>query len=516
MNAEKTIVIGLDGAHFELLEPWIESGELPKIERALDSGVTADMKSVLPPVTSPNWKAYATGKNPGKLGIFWWENVDMSDQRVYYPEERKSVHTEFWELIGEQSSAGVVNVPTTYPPREVDPFIVAGAPDAKESGFTHPAELEDELRTELEYRVTKSTSLKNSPDEAAEEIVDLIDLRFRAGKHLLDRFDPEFLHITTFYLNSLHHYFWDDQRTLEGWKVIDDHLGDFLDEDFNVVLMSDHGATEIHTVFHINTWLEQEGYLTPDMGVSSTLGSLGITTERLIDLTSRLKIRETASRIAPQLVLNRIPSSEGEVSREGKAANLDWQETVALASGQGPVYIDKTAEDYEQIRNELVEMLSELTTPAERNVAESVSRGEDVYHGPYEGEGPDIVIDQADGVHIQGGLGRDEVFTQPEEDGWRGENKRHALFVAAGPDFDTGNMEHLSILDLAPTLLHLHGCAIPSDMDGEVRTSVFAAGSSVQERDVNRYQVDTDGDAIPTDPSRKGDVQDRLEDLGYL
>jgi predicted AlkP superfamily phosphohydrolase/phosphomutase len=515
MYAEKTIVFGLDGAHFELLEPWLEEGELPNINRAIGNGATADMESVLPPVTSPNWKAYATGKNPGKLGIFWWENVDMADERVYYPDERKAAHTEFWEIIGEHSSAGVVNVPTTYPPREVEPFIVSGAPDAEESGFTHPDELANELRAELDYRIIKNKPLKTSPDEAASEIHDLIDLRFRTGKYLLERYDPEFLQITTFYLNSLHHYFWDDDRTLEAWKIIDDHLGDFLEEDFNVVLMSDHGATEIHTVFHINTWLEREGYLRADMGVTGILGSLGITTDRLLELTSKLNIRSTASRIVPQRILNGIPSEGGEVSHESKMSNLNWEQTLALASSQGPVYVDKNTEDYDQIRDELIKALSDLRTPADRKVIKGVFRGEEVYHGPYEEEAPDIVVDQADGIHIQGGLGREEVFTQPEEDGWRGENKRHALFVASGPDFETGAVEDLSILDLAPTMLHLHGCAIPSDMDGEVATSVFESGSPANEREVTQFQVGAN-ETISDESAEESAVQERLDDLGYL
>lgn len=515
MDAKKTIVVGLDGAHFQLLEPWLEEGELPNIDQAIENGVTADMESVLPPVTSPNWKAYATGKNPGKLGIFWWENVDMADQRVYYPDERKATHTEFWERIGEHSSAGVVNVPTTYPPREVEPFIVSGAPDAEESGFTHPNGLADELRAEFDYRIVKNTPLKTSPDEAASEIHDLIDLRFRTGKYLLEKYDPEFLQITTFYLNSLHHYFWDDDRTLEAWKIIDDHLRDFLDDEFNVVLMSDHGATEIHTVFHINTWLERKGYLTTDMGMTETLGSLGITTDRLLEITSKLNIRSTASRITPQWALDRIPSGEGEVSHQGKGSNLDWERTLALASGQGPVYVDKNAEDYDEIRDELIEALSDLRTPGDQKVIQGVFRGEEVYHGPYEEEAPDIVVDQTDGIHIQGGLGREEAFTQPEEDGWRGENKRNALFVASGPDFETGAVENLSILDLAPTILHLHGCAIPSDMDGEVAMSVLESGSPANEREVTQFQVGSN-ETLSAESAEESAVQERLEDLGYL
>lgn len=515
MNAEKTIVLGLDGAHFELIESWLEEGKLPNIAQAIENGVTTNMQSVLPPVTSPNWKAYATGKNPGKLGIFWWENIDMKNKKVYYPNERKSAHYEFWEIIGKQSSAGVVNVPTTYPPRNIEPFIISGAPDAEETGFTYPEELEYELQENLDYQVNKDTPLKTSPNEASNEIIDLIDLRFRTGKYLLDRYDTEFLQITTFYLNSLHHYFWDDDKTLKGWQVIDDHLGDFLKENYNIVLMSDHGSTEIHTVFHINTWLEQEGYLSSDMGVSDTLDSVGITTERLIELTRKLRIRRLASRIIPQWILSQIPSEEGEVRREGKTPNVEWGTTTALASGQGPVYINEQISNYEEVRTNLIKMLSGITTPIGRKVAEEVFRGDEVYHGPYENEGPDIVIDQADGIHIDGGLGRDEVFTQPSDEGWRGDNKRDGIFIATGPDFSTGHIDQLSILDLAPTFLHLHGCAIPTDMDGDVRHTIFSEESPRSKYEESYIKMKSDSTS-ESNKSNSSNVQKRLKDLGYL
>lgn len=516
MIGDKTIVLGLDGGHFELIEPWVDAGELPNIKRAIEGGVTADLQSVLPPVTSPNWKAYATGKNPGKLGIFWWENVDMDENKVYYPDKRKSTHPEFWEIIGNKSSAGVINVPTTYPPREVEPFIVAGAPDAGSSGYTHPPTLEEELESQLGYTVTKETPIKNYPDEAANEIRDLIDLRFQTGKYLLDQYDPEFLQITTFYLNSLHHFFWDDEKTLEGWKIVDDHLGDFLNQEYNVVLMSDHGATEIETVFHINAWLEREGYLASNMAVTETLDELGITQERLVEITTQLGVRNLAKRVAPQWLLDQIPLEEGEVQRERKTTNIDWGETIALASGQGPVYIDNSVSEYEQIRTELIEKLSGITDPNGTKIANQVYRGEDIYDGPYLDEAPDIVVEQRNGVHIQGGLGRSEVFTKPEADGWYGENKRDGLFVGVGPDFATGSIQELSILDLAPTLLHLHGCPVHVDMDGTVCRAAFSEDNDALERAVERIEGGPYEDDSADQNIEGDDIRSRLQDLGYL
>lgn len=487
----KTVVFGLDGAHFELIEPWIEAGHLPHIERVIEGGVTADLESVLPPVTSPNWKAYATGKNPGKIGIFWWENIDTANQRVHYPSERKHRNTEFWEIIAEDAPVGVLGVPTTYPPKSVDGFLVAGAPDGQDSDYTHPPELEPELREQFDYRVLKHARIRDHPDVAAEEILDLIDTRFTVARELAADYDVEFLQATTFYLNSLHHFLWDDDHTRRAWELIDDHLGAFLDDGHNVVMMSDHGSTEIQTVFHINTWLEQQGYLRTETGTTDTLHRLGMNTDRIARVADLFGARRLAKQIAPQWLRSHIPNAKGEVGREAKGENIDWDETVAIASGQGPVYLtlDPGTDRYEQVRQELIESLSEMTDLQGKRIATAVHRGEDVYSGEFLDEGPDIVIDQRPGVHIPGAVGREAVFTDPTADGWRAENKRQGLFAATGPDFGTDGPETLSVLDLAPTLLHLHDRPVPADMDGQVCDAVFAAGSDPDTRSVSTRAV---------------------------
>jgi len=150
------------------------------------------------------------------------------------------------------------------------------------------------------------------------------------------------------------------------------------------------------------------------------------------------------------------------------------------------VYLTRDPSDpkYERIREKLIKDLEAISGPTGAPVADVVYRGEAIYEGPYLSEAPDLVIDQAAGVHIPGGLGKPDVFATPSADGWQAENKRHGLFAAAGPAFDTGSIDDLSILDLAPTILHLHDCAVPADMDGEVRRDVFAAETSPSTRDV--------------------------------
>lgn len=481
-----TVVIGLDGAHFELLEPWLEKGELPNIQDAIEGGISGDLVSVLPPVTSPNWKCYSTGKNPGKLGIFWWENIDVDRQQIYYPNTRKAAHKQYWENIAETNNVGVVGVPLTFPPREFEGFLVAGAPDGEESAYTHPPELENELNEKFNYRVTKRNRISMDQEQAVDEILDLIELRFEVGTDLLFNEDLDFLQVTTFYINSLHHFLWDDEATLAAWKIVDEYVGKFLEEDYNVVMMSDHGSTEIDWEFHVNSWLKEQGLLKTEMSFPKLLHKLGITTDRLIKISTTLGISKIAKLAAPDTVLQYIPNENQEITRERKGSHINWSDTSAIASGQGPIYLTtpKDSDRYDQIRDNLIQKLQNLTTPSGYPVAKEVHRSEEIYEGEYQSEAPDIVVDQVDGIHISGRIGRGKVFTSPEDDTWRAENKRRGMLIANGPDFAEGDINEISILDLAPTLLHLFDCSVPADLDGQVQDILFASDSEASNRAV--------------------------------
>ena len=482
----ETVVVGLDGASRELLDPWLEAGDLPALERVLESGVSGDLEPVLPPVTSPNWKAYATGKNPGKLGIFWWHNVDVENERVHMPVERYHEHDEYWELLAERGDedVGVVGVPTTYPPKSLDGYLVSGPPDARDEGYTHPGWLETELEERFDYKVTKDGLIEDGDPEACEEILDIIDSRFEVGKFLLEEYSVSFLQVTTFYINALHHNIWDHEYTKRGWEIIDGHLADLLERDCDLVLMSDHGHAAIETTFNVNAWLEREGYLEYEAEVADALYDVGINTDRIKRtlesveraLPADVGVRSTAERLAPQWVLNRLPDESGELGGS-KHEMADWAASDAIASAQGPVYLTADPSDpgYEALREELMDALASLTDPQGRPVATDVYAAEEVYSGPYLAEAPDVVFDKAPHVNVREGFGADAVFPGTDPD-WAGVNTRRGLFAATGPSFGTGTVEDLSILDLAPTLLALHGVAVPDDMDGDVRESVFAPG----------------------------------------
>lgn len=518
-----TITIGLDGANWDLLSDWIEAGELPNITRMIENGVGGTSESCLPPLTVPNWKCYSTGKNPGKLNVFRFDKIDTELREHIFHDATDFKSAELWDYLNvEGFSAGVINKPSTYPPKSIDGFIVAGGPDASESefrslkaGFAKPERVEQYLRDELDYKVHPSPMI--SPAEKGEKeveaVLDLITSRFEAADRLLEEEKPDFLHMTIFYSMALQHYFWRDEPVYEAWQTIDRELGQFLDEGHDIIIMSDHGTCYVDSVFYINVWLAENGYLKTNRSLDTGLRSLGITRERALWLAKKLRMTTVLSRVVPENIQKILPWDEG-VKRDRVLSVIDWEETRAVASNQGPIYLNvDTQEEYETLRDELITQLSNLRHPETNNkIVRSITRGEKHYSGPYAKNAPDLILDQADGVHTSDAIGPDEWLSSSGV--WKGGNMPQGLFLMHGPSFDTrGLTESANITDLAPTILHSMGVAVPHDMDGGP-LDVFAEGTRPAECDVE-YQ-----EPIESNRKQSGlqneDVEERLADLGYL
>src|SRR4051794_12351085 len=68
----KVLVLGLDGATFDLIKPWAAAGYLPTLNRLMAEGAQGSLRSTTPPMTGPAWTSFATGVNPGKHRLYDW------------------------------------------------------------------------------------------------------------------------------------------------------------------------------------------------------------------------------------------------------------------------------------------------------------------------------------------------------------------------------------------------------------------------------------------------------------
>src|SRR3990167_6365385 len=108
----KIIVIGLDGGSWNYIQQWIDQGKLPTFKKLQAQGIWGVQQSQLPPVTSPNWKCYSTGFNPAKLGVYWWENIDVKKRKIYIPSSQSFAGKEIFDYLSDAGKrVGVVNMP---------------------------------------------------------------------------------------------------------------------------------------------------------------------------------------------------------------------------------------------------------------------------------------------------------------------------------------------------------------------------------------------------------------------
>lgn len=487
----KTIIIGIDGAHYELIDPWIEQGDLPNIAKIKRNGAWADMESVLPPVTSPNWKCFSTGKNPGKLGIFWWENIDWKNKKIYYPVIRKFENGEIWDYINEAGrKIGVIGMPLTYPPKRVNGFLISGGPDAGDRNFTYPPKLEEEIKKGWKsHRPHQMIDVYR--EKGCNKINETIELHFKMADILGQRYEVDFSVVVIYPVQVLHHLLWECVETRKAWAVIDKHIGAFMEQGYNLIIMSDHGSNKIESTFNINAWLNKEGYLSLTSVPRSFLflHNLRISQRSLVLLASKLKMLGILKRVVPKNLFQSLPVGSEDTGRKSKTNEIDWETSKAVASGHGLIYLNPENEDNEVLKKEIKQKLEALVDPvSKRKIIEKVYYKEEIYHGKYLAEAPDLIIDQAKGVHIPGGIGQ-EVFGSPQR--WQAENKKFGLFMAYGPDIKPANkINDVSILDLAPTTLHLTGIDVPDDMDGRVLKEIFKEESEPAQKKVKYQKVD--------------------------
>ena len=153
----KIMVIGLDGATFDLIKPWASEGKLPTFKKLLKNGIYANLESTVPYATVPAWPSFATGCNPGKHGFydFFKEKENSYELTVEARPSKVVKQPTLWEILSYYNkNVAVINVPGTYPPYKINGYMITGMLSPPGAKFTYPLDFKDEL--EKAARIRKS------------------------------------------------------------------------------------------------------------------------------------------------------------------------------------------------------------------------------------------------------------------------------------------------------------------------------------------------------------------------
>ena len=140
----KLLIIGLDGATFDLIEPWAD--ELPHLARLMREGAWGRLRSTVPPATFPAWTSFMTGVDPGQHGVFDFTRRVPGAYRVEFVNATHRRVPTLWRILSDAGlRVGVLGVPATYPPEHLNGFQISGfdAPIAVgiDRSFVQPPEL---------------------------------------------------------------------------------------------------------------------------------------------------------------------------------------------------------------------------------------------------------------------------------------------------------------------------------------------------------------------------------------
>jgi predicted AlkP superfamily phosphohydrolase/phosphomutase len=528
---ERVVAIGIDGAPWELVDRFIESGSLPNIASLVEGGTSSDLISTEPAVTSPAWKSYSTGKNPGKLGAFWWTHLDFEKKRMTFTSAADFRGKDHWDYIaGSGEKCVVINQPMTYPPpKEFNGIFVSGVPALENDEYTTPRELKRDLVKRYNWRIAPEILLDINPKRGIKSIRRLIDARFDlAEEHLAS---AGFVQVSVFLIDDVQHYTWRQMKEGRGefkdsietvWRQIDGRIGrlrDLMGPEDHMVIFSDHGFSDFKGALYVNEWLGDEHVKRKETSVPHGPGR----TSRIVNIANVLHLTPLLKKMMSKDRLRAIQerTREEELDRN---EFFEWDQTRALAVGEGPIYINRVLvtddDEYESLRDSLIEGLTALEHPdTGERVIDRVLRREEAYSGPFVDKAPDLIIIPTLGYTVSSFVSDERrLWASPDtyHNQWSGVHREEGILILWGPEIREGHrLERARIYDVAPTILALKGLPIPDDVDGEVL--VEAMKDPERYRKVERIEGGVkETEEVEYSKEEEEAIQKRLESLGYM
>ena len=544
----RVLVIGLDGATFDLLLPWLEDESLPHLAELWSHSSFARLRTTIPPITASAWTSFQTGKNPGKHGLFDFTQYRPGSYETPFVNARSVQAEPLWVTLSRHGKRVVVlNVPVTYPPRAVNGYMISGllTPSTKVE-FTYPPGLYQELVDAIEdyvVLVPVRDFLRLGLDGFVDRLTYVSRQRARAAEYLMGRLDWDFFMVHFHAPDVLQHALWShldpshpaygaspeaDRRRVSGYyQEMDKLVGSLLREagpGVTTVIMSDHGFGPALKRFHVNQWLAREGLLTvrADSLRKKTLDGFERALRRIDPHRLRWRL------IAP------FSKRETLIRRFTQESLIDWASTRAYAVpssavmrlqvncvGREPAGIVQPGAEYEAVCEEIAQRLKEVRDPQTgTQVVEHVFRREEIYSGPALDLMPDLVAQPAGGYQIATRFQGDALFSALPA-GFTGNHRMEGVLLLAGPDVVPGQMKQQPhIVDLFPTILSLLDVPLPPDLDGNLLTEALSqeylaahpprweeSGPSApppEEQDQTYSEADTK------------EIKDRLKGFGYL
>jgi predicted AlkP superfamily phosphohydrolase/phosphomutase len=504
VDMTKVLVVGLDGATFDVIRPLAADGRLPTLAYLMKEGASGSLRSNIPPITPSAWTSIFTGKNPGKHGIYDFERIDP--QTYQLQTVRASQHSEktLWQLLGEANKRSIVlDVPFTYPPQPLNGFMLSGygTPRTPGSIFTYPQNLEDSLPAALrsEVRVALPSHRFDRSQQFIDEWQEIMAGRRKFLNYFIEQEAWDFFMVVFSITDNMAHVFWTyvdpthpnyyreegevfREAFYHGYELCDQLLGELIEKagpDTTTLVLSDHGFGSVRPRQYIFQRLLEGGYLK----LQSLAGTLSLKSQLMKTAVTSYNrfpfLREWVKGLRPDRLvsLKRSLYNSGIMPSE---KNLDLRESRIIPSSFGlSLWVNEQGR-YSAgnvAPGQKAELLAELSQYllADRDkvtgepIVANTYEGERLYHGPFIAHRPDLVVEYANFFKPEAAPTLSNPYLE-------GGHTLEGIFLAYGTPIQRAAIQGAGLIDLTPTILHLLEQPIPPDMDGRVLTTAMTDG----------------------------------------
>lgn len=505
----RVMLIGWDGATFNMIDPLLAAGRLPNLQRLIDAGVQYELESTVIPISSAAWVSAMTGMGPGKTGVFGFFNRAPGSYGLTLVDSRTRRVPAVWNILNHYGlRTHVVSIPITFPPERVLGVNFGCMLAPFDSDYAWPQGLTGALRR-LGFEPDLDAWQETTPITAA-RIEQDHRVRTEILCSLAEHSDWDLLAANYKSLDVLSHRLYNGQiggpasDIAEHYERLDDALGSLMaaaGPQTDVLVMSDHGF----------------GLYTHQLSVHGVLAEAG-----LLAVRGERK-RQQADQGRPLAEMFAALAAED-------LRNLDMSQTV--------VYCDSTEGNYVALRLNLAGREPQGIVPPEQRDATAADvierllamrlpggdkpvfvrawRMEELYPGPATPDLPEILL-EADRMFLcRPYFGRPYAIRLPIP---LPEHERDGVLLAAGPSIrHAAQRGRASVLDIAPTLLALLDTPVWREMDGRVIESLFARPPEIEyvvgaELGVEVAWAET---ADAAGAAQQDEVLKRLGQLGYI
>jgi predicted AlkP superfamily phosphohydrolase/phosphomutase/tetratricopeptide (TPR) repeat protein len=126
MTPRKVLLVGWDAADWKVIDPLLDAGKMPNLQRLLENGVRGQIATLHPPLSPMLWTSIATGKRPFKHGIHGFSEPTPDGRGVQPVTNLSRKSKALWNILNQNDLRSVlIGWWPSHPAEPIDGVMVS-------------------------------------------------------------------------------------------------------------------------------------------------------------------------------------------------------------------------------------------------------------------------------------------------------------------------------------------------------------------------------------------------------